>query len=216
MKTIESYREKSKVLAKGAEAYVYKITFGGCDAVLKVRYPKKYRHPKVDLSIRDRRTRNESLNMIRALKAGINVPTLYYVDLNEFSIVMEYIKGEPLTLNLTENNIRKAGKTLAELHNNDIAHWDYTTSNILITKDDKLYVIDFGLSIYTKSLLDKAIDVHLMNRSLRAIVSEAEPLISIFWEEYSRTVKDPDGIKEMLQRVESMGRYVKSRRKTVW
>jgi len=215
MKFHEMYREGRVLIARGAEAYVYKVTFGGCKAVMKIRLSKTYRHTKIDLNIREQRTRNESLNMIKAMKAGVNVPTLYYVNLKEFSLIMEYIEGIQLTKVISKENLRKAGKILAELHENNIAHWDYTTSNILVNNNE-LYVIDFGLSIYTKSIMDKAIDVHLMSRSLRALTKRADQLIESFWKGYSEASSNPREIKEMVKRIESMGRYVKTRRKTVW
>ncbi|UXD21530.1 serine/threonine protein kinase [Ignicoccus pacificus DSM 13166] len=210
-----SYRQLSKTLyQKGAEAEIYLTEYWGCRAILKVRIKKMYRHPKVDSNIRLERTRNEALNMLRAYKAGVNVPMLYDFSLREYWILMEYIEGKPLREDLNEYNLKKAGEALALMHTANIAHWDYTTANILVN-EGKIYVIDFGLSRYTESDLDKAIDIHLMIRSLLSAHPEAENLVDAFWEGYA-SYGNVELMKEMVRKIEMMGRYVKERRKTVW
>jgi len=204
----------NKQIDKGAEADVYLVEYWGCRAVLKVRKPKAYRHKKVDERIRYERTRNEALNLIKALKYGVNVPRVYYFSLKETWVLMEYVNGIPLRNALEERYLELAGEALARLHEVDIAHWDYTTANILV-RDDSVVIIDFGLSKYTESLLDKAIDVHLMVRSLFSAHPGAENLVDAFWRGYSK-ISNVEKVKEYVRKIERMGRYVKERRKTVW
>ncbi|CAF0817973.1 unnamed protein product, partial [Rotaria sordida] len=40
------------------------------------------------------------------------------------------------------------GTTIGRLHQAQIIHGDLTTSNMLLTENDQLYLIDFGLSAY--------------------------------------------------------------------
>ena len=203
-----------KPLAKGAEAEVYLAEYWGCKAVYKWRKPKPYRHPKVDTRLRYERTKNEARNMLRAYAEGLNVPTLYDVDFNEFYIVMEFIEGTPLAKRLEPWALREAGRALAVLHSVDIAHWDYTTANLLV-KENKLYIIDFGLSRKTKVDMEKAIDAHLMIRSFLSAHPGREDLVEEFWKGYAEA-GDAEKMRELVRQIELMGRYVKERRKTVW
>ncbi|NPA85572.1 MAG: Kae1-associated serine/threonine protein kinase [Crenarchaeota archaeon] len=193
---------------------MYLTEYWGCKAVLKLRRAKSYRHPKVDLRIRKERTRNEASNMLKAYSEGLGVPALYDVDFNEFYIIMEYIDGRPLAEEPSAWAMREAGRTLASLHSINIAHWDYTTANLLV-KERRVYVIDFGLSRRTEDELEKAIDAHLMIRSFLSAHPGKEGLVEEFWKGYSE-VGDAERMKELVRQIELMGRYVKERRKTVW
>ncbi len=215
-KAIAKFGLTGRLIARGAEASVYEVEYWGCKAIAKVRETKRYRHPKVDEHLRLERTRNEALNMIRALKKGLPVPKLYNVYLRDATIIMEFVDGIPLREKVSVENIEKVGEVLAELHRINIAHWDYTTSNILVRgRDNEIVVIDFGLSRYTENILDKAVDLHLMIRSLMAVYGQREELIEALWRGYGR-VGDIGAMKEAVERIERMGRYVKERRKTVW
>ncbi len=206
--------EGLKLLAKGAEAEVYLGEYWGCEAIFKVRKPKPYRHPKIDFNIRKERTSNEARTMLKAFEAGVSVPALYDVDFNEMKIVMEYIRGEPLYKVLRREYVREAGSLLAMLHNANIAHWDYTTANVLVS-EGRLYIIDFGLARYTEDELDKAIDAHLMIRSFVSAHPERASWVDEFWKGYSE-FGDVEKMRELVRQIELMGRYVKERRKTVW
>jgi Kae1-associated kinase Bud32 len=127
---------------------------------------------------------------------------------------MEYIGGVLLAKKLEPWALREAGRSLAVLHSVDIAHWDYTTANLLV-KDGKLYVIDFGLSHKTRSELDKAVDAHLMIRSFLSAHPGREDLVDEFWRGYAEA-GDAERMRELVRQIELMGRYVKERRKTVW
>ncbi len=203
------------LIGEGAEAKLYLIDFFGKRAVMKVRPKKRYRNPKLDERLRTERTKNEALNMLRAYNNGIRVPLVYDVNLIEKKIVMEYVKGKLLRDAINEGEagereIANAGEMLALLHKINIAHGDYTTSNIIVNKG-KLSIIDFGLSKYTKDPLEKAIDIVLMLRSLRS-AHYNKSLERPFWEGYLKV-----GSEEMIRyvkRVEVMGRYVSKR--SVW
>ncbi|ALU11645.1 serine/threonine protein kinase [Ignicoccus islandicus DSM 13165] len=204
------------LLARGSEADIYLIRYHGCKAVMKIRRRKRYRHSTIDQRIIEERTRNEVLNMIKAYENGLNVPLVLDFNIDQGKIVMEFIEGIPLTERLNKESIRMAGELLARLHLLDIAHWDFTTLNILYTTGDKIYAIDFSLSRHTRDPREKAVDAHLIIRSLRSIHKDVEgKLIDAFWEGYSK-YGDAKLIQELVEEIESMGRYVKSRRKTVW
>lgn len=203
------------LIGEGAEARLYLIDFLGKRAVLKVRPRKRYRNPKLDERLRTERTRNEALNMIRAYNNGIRVPLVYDVNLIEKKIVMEYVEGKLLRDAINEGEagereIVKAGEMLALLHKINVAHGDYTTSNIIFN-DGNLTIIDFGLSKFTKDPLEKAIDIVLMIRSLKS-AHYGKDLEGAFWEGYLK-VGDEE-MKRYVKRIEVMGRYVSKR--SVW
>ena len=61
------------------------------------------------------------------------------------------------------------GKIVAKLHLNNIIHGDLTTSNFIITPENRLVVIDFGLSFYSERLEDKAADIGLFKEILNSV-----------------------------------------------
>ncbi len=203
------------LIGEGAEAKLYLIDFFGRKAVLKVRPRKRYRNPKLDERLRIERTRSEALNMIRAYNSGIRVPLVFNVNLLEKKIVMEFIDGKLLRDAINEGEagegeIKEAGRLLALLHKINVAHGDYTTSNIMVNEDG-LVIIDFGLSKYTKDPLEKAIDIVLMIRSLKS-AHYGKGLEEAFWDGYL-SVGDEE-MRRYVKRIEVMGRYVS--RRSVW
>jgi TP53 regulating kinase and related kinases len=97
-------------------------------------------------------------------KLGISVPAVYFVDLEQSIIYMEYIRGQtvkqflwkeppqagkifclcahellPLLCVEKESIATSIGRTLGLMHDADIVHGDLTTSNMLLqTADRKL------------------------------------------------------------------------------
>lgn len=58
------------------------------------------------------------------------------------------------------------GKSIAKLHLNEIVHGDLTSSNIVITGDNEIALIDFGLSSYSNLVEDKAVDLYVLEKAL--------------------------------------------------
>ena len=129
----------------------------------------------------NKRIKNEVKLLQKAESLNINVPKVFRADLNNGIIVMEYIQNSQtcreFILDLVKSNIDynqvltdlsvKIGRIIGNLHLNEIIHGDLTTSNILIVKEDndlKIYFIDFGLSIVSKHLEDKAVDLYVLER----------------------------------------------------
>ena len=64
-----------------------------------------------------------------------------------------------------ENICKTIGSVVAKLHLHGIIHGDITTSNILITKDNNIVMIDFGLSFMEGTPEDKGVDLYVLERA---------------------------------------------------
>ena len=198
---------KQKLIFQGAEARVYLID----KKVLKQRISKSYRHPNLDESLRKSRTKKEAKILEKAISLKINVPNIIKQD--KFDLEIEYISGEKLSDNLNfyskekQNNvIKEAGKQISLLHKNDIIHGDLTTSNMILSKENKVSIIDFGLGYISKKIEDKAVDLHLIKQALEAKhFKNHEELFKNLIKNYKS--KDSKKVLERLKAVEKRGRY---------
>ena len=137
-----------KVLSQRAEGKIYLTKFLDKLCLVKERFIKQYRVKELDTKLTKSRILNETRNISRASKNGINVPTIYFVNLIERKIYMEYINNgcqlkEILTyifqlndLNTYEKFLEKIindlGNMISKLHSNGIVHGDLTPSNIIL------------------------------------------------------------------------------------
>ena len=194
-----------KTIAHGAEA----IIFQDNEKIIKKRIAKGYRLPILDGKIRKQRTKRESSLLEKSGKIT-NIPKVLKTD--KFNIEMEFINGEKLSRTLDSYDkkkqlevMKKLGKQIAKLHENNIIHGDLTTSN-LILKKDKLYIIDFGLGFISQRIEDKAVDLHLIKQALEAKhFQNWRELYNAFLEAYQ--FKDSKKVLEQLVKVELRGRY---------
>jgi TP53 regulating kinase-like protein len=196
----------NKLIAQGAEAKIFLEN----NKVQKSRIVKSYRHPIIDDNLRKRRTKSEAKILSKALKLGISVPRV--LDVNKYDLEIEYICGDRLSEKLDSypekkqfSVMEKIGKETATLHKNDIIHGDLTTSNILL-KENKVFIIDFGLGFFSKKLEDKAVDLHLIKQALEAKhYQNNDKLFEGFLKGYNW--KGKKLVLERLQIVEKRGRY---------
>ena len=195
-----------KILAKGAEA----IIFLEKNKIIKDRIPKSYRIKEIDEKIRKSRTKKEIKLLDKASKL-INVPKITKPD--KFTITMEYIEGDKLSDKLNsytkkkqKDVMKKLGKSVAKLHENDIIHGDLTTSNALF-KRNEIYIIDFGLGFISKRMEDRAVDIHLIKQALEA--KHWQNYIKLFkhFLKGYKSYKESKKILEQLELVEKRGRY---------
>jgi len=210
------------LIASGAEANLYRGRFLGYDVVVKHRVSKPYRDVKLDLVIRRDRTLTEAKIMLLAMSLGVRVPTVLYVDLENSIIVMEYVEGVLLRdyIGLVDEDVRRAylellGVYVGKLHKNDITHGDLTTSNVIVSSNGSLYIIDFGLSKISNDVEDKAVDIHLLMRSFESIhYNMSKELLTYFLRGY-RSVLSTNEVNDILNTVKEIrlrGRYVEERR----
>lgn len=161
------------MLRKGAEANLVLETWYGIEVIKKIRIPKLYRHPQLDLNLRRQRTIREAHMIHDAKKAGVLTPRIFSIDIHQTMIIMEYIRGTRMKECLTHANSIKSkqiciqlGEIIGKLHVHGIIHGDLTTSNIIVDPMENLVLIDFGLAEYSIELEKKGIDLHLLKRAL--------------------------------------------------
>lgn len=103
----------------------------------------------------------------------------------------------------------KVGETVGRLHNGSIIHGDLTTSNFLVVtrnNEIQLYLIDFGLSFYSNTEEDKAVDLYVLERAIRTTMTDAVPLFEQLIKAYSQEAKDARAVLQRLDQVRKRGR----------
>lgn len=185
-----------RVIQRGAEAVLRADTKNSQKVVIKDRIRKGYRLPVLDKKIRKQRTKREKALLNRARRYGVNTPII--IDSKENVIVLERIEGQQIksTLNNMEKGKRELvyrliGESLAKLHAGGIVHGDITTSNMIL-KEDKLYIIDFGLGKTSKKVEDQAADLYLLYEAIRSAhfqyLNEAwDSILNAYKQKYSNS-----------------------------
>ena len=205
-------------LFKGSESFIYEAHFLNNNVLIKKRKPKKYRNSLLDTELRISRLKIESKIIEFSLNNNIAVPTLYGIDLNEAELIIEFLKGKSLGELLAEENLildqskifdyfTKIGTMTSILHNIEIIHGDLTPFNIFLTNDEKLYLIDFGLSYFSNEVKDKAMDLFIMNSSLKIYnPTIAKQIFDSFLKGYS-LANQFENIFSYFNLLENKGRY---------
>jgi len=216
-------RLSATIVARGAEAVLYKETFDGKPALVKERIKKSYRIPQLDTKLRLERTRTEARLLNEAARAGVAVPAVLAVDEKNAKIIMEFVDGKRLKelLNSCAEKERKElaasiGETVAKLHSHKIVHGDLTTSNI-IQHDNKLFFIDFGLGYLSGRAEDFGTDLAVLHEAVRSTHFEhLNTLWPIIVKSYGKSFAQNTGSQNAAQKalkaledIESRGRYVR-------
>ena len=209
------------LLKRGAEAELHLDSWYGMKVIIKRRVEKRYRIRELDEEIRSYRTTHEAVMMHRAKECGVPTPTIFMVDLTDKSIIMEYIQGvrlKDILDGLPEDEKRRilteVGRLIGLMHRKNVIHGDLTTSNIIVTKDGKIYFIDFGLSEFSDEIEKRGVDLHLMKRALQSTHHT-------YFEEYFREVlngysevvgkEETEKIISKIREIEKRGRYISKR-----
>lgn len=159
--------------------------------ILKHRFPKTYRHPTLDRQLTKQRLVSESRVLVRAAKAGIAVPALRCLDLDNGVLGLELVHGQTVRQTLgggvegaidsqtqqsyvecqlgekeESNLLQGIGKVLARLHSANLVHGDLTTSNMILSPEsNEIVLIDFGLAYTSANVEDKAVDLFVLERA---------------------------------------------------
>ena len=162
-----------QVLARGAESIIYKIEQWGIPCVLKWRQSKPYLLKDIDSYLRKSRTSRECKMLTISRTLGVPTPAVYYVDLEQHTILMDFIAGsqfKQLAGQLSRSDLvtlsYEFGRLIALLHEGNVVHGDPTTSNIIVDEKSRLWVVDFGLSEMNATIEMKGVDLHLIHRAL--------------------------------------------------
>ena len=201
--------ENKKLFRKGAESELYIVDWYGQKAILKIRIPKRYRHPSIDLALRKQRTLHEANIMSSVKMFDVETPFIYFLNSNSFEIIMEYIIGNTLKNIFSPKYCVNVGEVIAKLHTNNIIHGDITTSNFIVTPDNRLIMIDFGLSFFSERLEDKAVDIRLFKEILTSVhVDCSKTSFDNFIVGYSKIYgKKSLKILNLVNEIEQRGRY---------
>jgi TP53 regulating kinase-like protein len=134
---------------------------------------------------------------------------------------MEYLLGPRLKENLAVVSAKRrglicrlVGDSIGRLHRNQVIHGDLTTSNMILSDDNKISFIDFGLSFQSSQVEDRGVDIHLMRRALNSThFAYAEPCFRSIVDSYEEVV-GPELARTVLSRakeIERRGRYFAER-----
>lgn len=204
------------IIKKGAEAYLFLRSLSGRLVVVKERRPKLYRVKELDASLRRQRVSREARLLHSAKKAGVPTPTVYLVDLESTSIVMDHIDGTTLSDLIRGGKLaceklvellRKVGVLIGRLHREGIVHGDLTTSNMIVS-DEKIFFIDFGLGDFSRNVEDLGVDLHLMKRAMESSHYDIfEEGFNAVLEGYREVFEGADEVIEKMWEIERRGRY---------
>ncbi len=208
-----------KLIAEGAEAKLFRIDL---KTLKKIREKKPYRLKQIDDKIRKSRNKREFkiLNFLfessrlselpnrtkQSDNNKINVPQPFEIESKkEFSFTFEFIDGKILKEILTKKLLEKAFWQIIKIHNFDIVHGDLTTLNMIVY-NEKIYLIDFGLSEFSKKQEDKAVDLHLFFNCIKNEHPTFYKLKEKLLKEYSKKVERGEEIIKRLEKIERRGR----------
>jgi len=190
-----------KLIAQGAEAKIYLMAEG---KILKERVKKNYRIEQLDNYLRKTRTKKEAKIMADLKRLGIKAPVVY--DIKDFSIEMELIEGDKLKDILKGENApelcRKIGEAVSKMHQGNIIHGDLTSSNIIV-KEREIYFIDFGLSVETKSLEQKAADILTLCQNFNSVHPDVEA-----WKYFLDGYRGQEEVLRVFEKMLKRRRYI--------
>lgn len=210
--------EGSELLSQGAEARVRAMVYLGRPAVVKERFRKRYRLPELDEKLTRQRVQQEARCLLRARKAGVDTPCVFFVDLPGAKIYMERVRGRPLRQHFNEllaagrlddakATAYEMGKVMSRIHNANLCHGDATTSNFIVREGSgRLCTIDFGLGQQVKLHEDKAVDLYVLERALLATHAGAQPLVEEVMRSYKHHSRTANQVMQRLSEVRMRGR----------
>jgi TP53 regulating kinase-like protein len=214
--------ESQMLLKKGAEASLFLASWHGRKVIVKARLPKQYRPAELDAKIRSYRTTHEPQLMHEAKKAGVPTPTIFLVDTKNSVITMEFVEGKQVKQVLPcvsrkeqQELCCRIGVLIGKMHRHGVVHGDLTTSNMILTDENKIFLVDFGLGEKTSELEARGVDLHLMKRALQSTHYHfAEDCFKHVLKGYSSVLGvDSEKVFEKIREIERRGRYIDERKK---
>jgi len=210
---------------QGAEATVTIET----DRVVKARSPRSYRHPALDERLRTERTRQEARLTSEARRHGVPTPLVFDVDPDAARIVFQRVGTADLRESLSPGTVGAVGGHLARIHDAGFVHGDPTTRNVRVgrreappneragrarrgdaskaTREQRVFLIDFGLGYYSREPEDHAMDLHVLAQSLAGTADDPGGLFEAACEGYRAASDHADAVFASLGDIEGRGRY---------
>ncbi|XP_063222848.1 EKC/KEOPS complex subunit Tp53rkb isoform X1 [Bacillus rossius redtenbacheri] len=211
-----------QLIGQGAEARLYKGIYLGKLTLVKERFRKTYRHEDLDEQLNKERIKAEARTILKCKIAGIRTPAVYLVDMNRKCIFMEYMDDsvtvKDYIASLTNGEEREArlsdvakqvGSAVGRMHAHNLIHGDLTTSNMLLATgdaEDRLVLIDFGLSVGQATAEDKAVDLYVLERALLSTHADMDSFFPCVLASYRKCNKDSAEVLRKLDEVRSRGR----------
>lgn len=213
------------LLKKGAEASLFLADWHCKKVVIKARLPKKYRPVALDATIRGYRTTHEPQLIHEAKKAGVPTPTVFMVDVKNAAITMEFVEGKQVKrlLGCISRGERRElcfriGELIGKLHGHGVIHGDLTTSNMILSGEGKVFLVDFGLGEKSMELEARGVDLHLLKRALQSTHYEfAEECFESVMEGYASVLgaEETGKVLGKIKAIEKRGRYVADRKEEI-
>ena len=199
-----------EILAQGAEATIVKIDE---NVLQKIRTAKPYRLEQIDNKIRRFRNKREFKVLTKLYEANLNVPKPIkdITNLKEkiIAFTFEYIDGKVLKDVMNEVLLFKAFDEIIEMHQFGVVHGDLTTLNMIV-KDKggncKIYLIDFGLSEFTKKQEQRAVDLNLFFTCIKNEHPDYHKYKQDLIEKYEEMIDESVKIIDRLEKMEYRGR----------
>lgn len=208
------------LIAKGAEAYIYSGKWFGRKVIKKLRISKSYRTKELDCHLREKRSRREVKLLLEAKKVGVPTPLVLAAWPESYTIIMEYVEGDLLKdFLLTSKRKMKSkiqimeqlGRLVGKLHSENIIHGDLTTSNVIITPNLRVLIIDFGLGKFSSTIEQKGEEVRVLIESLLSVHYENfENYFVHFKQGYHKTTEKAKQVIQRAQEIAQRGRYTAS------
>jgi N6-L-threonylcarbamoyladenine synthase/protein kinase Bud32 len=192
------------------------------ERVVKERNPRSYRHPTLDERLRTERTRSEVRLTSEARRHGVSTPLVLDVDTEAARIAFQRVGEADLREALTPETVGAVGTALARIHDAGFVHGDPTTRNARVatfdaTRDERaeseanreqrVFLIDFGLGYYTDEPEDHAMDLHVLAQSLAGTADDPEALFGAATDAYRAESTNADAVFASLADIEGRGRY---------
>jgi len=194
-----------ETIAEGAEAKIIKLDE---NILKKIRLPKTYRLEIIDRKLRKFRNKREFKILTKLYEAKVNVPQPFELIENtkeeeqEIAFTFEYINGENVKKNINETILNLAFNEIIKIHNQNITHSDLTTLN-MIYFNNKVYIIDFGLGLFSHKAEDKAVDLNIFFNCIKnehpEFYNKKEELIETYLEKAQnseKTIKSLNNIEK--------------------
>lgn len=190
-----------KQIYEGAEAKIFLDN----EVIIKQRIYKKYRNKALNDKILKQRTKSEANILRKVGRIGISCPVVIKEDLDNYTLYLSYIKGEPLRKYAKDKKkLNLVGEEIAKLHNNHIVHGDLTAQNIFFK--DKPIFLDFGLAFISHKIEDFATDLAVLKGTILADFTKKT--WEYILEGYLKNTKSKHEIKKRLEEIEKRKRYM--------